>query len=120
MESSHARPGEPERPAHRRGRARAAKPHGEGFIMSLKDTVTKGDHLKSLIALRDRLADEIDRATMARDIGTLSKNLVDVLEQIALIKPPEGSVIDELGAKRDERRRSVAVPESDAKVPKQS
>jgi len=84
--------------------------------MSLKDTVVKNDHLKSLIALRDRLADEIDNATMARDIGTLSKQLVEVLEQIALIKPAEGSVIDELGAKREARRRGIAVPESDAQV----
>lgn len=85
-------------------------------ISEISKIVAKGNQLDSLIALRDRLASALDIAETARDTGLLSKQLVEVLEQIALIKPAGGSVIDELGTKREERRREAALSEPDTEV----
>lgn len=65
------------------------------------------DQLKALIAIRNRLAFDLDAATSARDVGILSKQLVDVLAQIAAIKPAEKSKVDELAEKRAKRRENA-------------
>lgn len=75
--------------------------------MILSGIVTGGDQLKSLIAIRDRLAVEFDLATTPRDIGILSKQLVEVLDRIAAIKPAEKSKVDELAEKRAKRRENA-------------
>lgn len=79
--------------------------------MSLSEVVAEGDYLKSLMALRDRLAQELDmsskQSAAARDVAAISNQLKDVLERISLIKPPEKSKVDELAEKRRERQRSV-------------
>lgn len=78
------------------------------------NVITSGNHLAALIAIRNRLAAELDLATTPRDIGILSKQLVEVLAQIAAIKPSEKSKVDELAEKRAERRRSAAVRRPDS------
>jgi hypothetical protein len=80
----------------------------------------KNDQLKALIAIRDRLAFDLDAATSARDVGILSKQLVEVLSQIAAIKPAEKSKVDELAEKRAERRRNAAIRRPDAEDSEQS
>jgi hypothetical protein len=82
---------------------------------SLSDVVKDGDHLESLIALRDHLAKELDgfskQSAAARDVAAISGRLVDVLERISLIVPPEKSKVDELAERRDKRRSSVRGPD---------
>lgn len=78
---------------------------------SLSDVVKEGNHLESLIALRDHLAGELDgfskQSAAARDVAAISGRLMDVLERISLIKPPEKSEVDEIAQKRAERQRNV-------------
>lgn len=78
---------------------------------SLSEVVAEGSYLNSLIALRDRLASELDASTKysaaARDVAAVSNQLKDVLERISLIQPPEKSKVDELAEKRAERQRDV-------------
>jgi hypothetical protein len=49
--------------------------------MSLSDEAPKG-RLAGLVALRDRLAQEIDTAEQSRDVAALSRQFTDVLLQI--------------------------------------
>lgn len=49
--------------------------------MSLSEEAPKG-RLAGLIALRDRLAVEVDRCESARDVAALSRQFTDVLLQI--------------------------------------
>lgn len=49
---------------------------------TLADVASGGDRLKTLEALRDRLASEIDLTESARDVASLSARLTDVLVQI--------------------------------------
>lgn len=75
---------------------------------SLCEVVAEGDHLESLIALRDRLAAELDasskQSAAARDVAAISKQLMDVLERITLLKPPEKSKVDDLAKRRAKRQ----------------
>lgn len=78
---------------------------------SLSEVVKEGNHLESLIALRDHLARELDgfskQSAAARDVAAISGRLMDVLEKISLIKPPEKSKVDELAEQRAKRRSNV-------------
>lgn len=90
-------------------------------VDGLSGIIAEGDQLNSLIALRDRLASEVDHthrcavcgAASARDVAMLTKQLVEVLERIALIEPPKESKVDELARKRA-RRRAASVRRSTA------
>lgn len=79
---------------------------------SLHATVAKGDRLKSLCALRDRLAADLDVCESMRDVAALSQRLMDVLAQIAAVeaaKPEtQGTALDELAA----RRRAAGLPDA--------
>lgn len=63
-----------------------------------------GDNRGLLEALRDRLAREIDGCESARDISSLSKQLLDVVTKLGGLEPVEkqdrGTVLDELRARR--------------------
>lgn len=80
--------------------------------MSLSETVAAGDRLKSLQALRDRLASQIDGTDSSRDVAALSQRLMDVLAQIdEVVKAqPEskGTVRDEVARKRAERQAGAS------------
>ena len=77
----------------------------------LSEVIAEGDYLRSLEALRDRLAQELDASSKlsaaARDVAAVSNQLRAVLEAISLIKPPEKSKVDELAEQRAKRRRDV-------------
>lgn len=73
----------------------------------ITNVIASGNQLEALIAIRNRLAAELDLATMPRDIAQLSKQLVEVLEAIAAIKPAEKSKVDELAEKRAKRREQA-------------
>lgn len=76
--------------------------------MSLSEEAPKG-RLAGLIALRDRLALEIDTGAQARDIAALSRQFSDVLLQIEELSAGASgagkavSPLDELRRKRAER-----------------
>jgi hypothetical protein len=68
----------------------------------LAAVVRAGDRRRSLEALRDRLAADIDAAD-ARLVPALAKQLVDVLRDIEGLREPEGSALDDLAARRAAR-----------------
>lgn len=75
---------------------------------SVLSAAESGDQMRTLCALRDRLAREIDSCESPRDLASLSARMVDVLAQIKLAAAaqPEqkGTALDEL-----QRRRSARV-----------
>lgn len=76
--------------------------------MSLTEEAPKG-RLAGLVALRDRLAHEIDTAEQSRDVAALSRQFSDVLLQIeelsagSIAGPQTGK--DMLEQKRKERAK---------------
>jgi hypothetical protein len=83
----------------------------------LSEVVKDGNHLESLIAISHRLADELDASSKysaaARDVAAVSGRLIDVLEKISLIVPPEKSKVDELAEQRSRRRAGVRGPDAE-------
>jgi hypothetical protein len=76
---------------------------------SLSDVVASGDTRRSLEAIRERLAGALESAKYTKDLPPLAKQLVDVMAAIdALPAPGEVSVLDEIAAKRVERRAEAA------------
>ena len=73
-------------------------------MSDLADVVAGGDRVKSLRALRDRLAVDLDGCGSLRDLASLSQRMMDVLAQIEACetaKPEsEGTALDELTARR--------------------
>lgn len=71
---------------------------------SLAVVVAAGDRVKSLRALRDRLAADIDDCGSLRDLASLSQRLMDVLAQIEACETArpeaEGTALDELSSRR--------------------
>lgn len=67
-----------------------------------------GDQYNTLVALRNRLAEEIEQTTSGRDLAALSKQLKDVLDAIAdLPTGRESSPADEIAKRREERRKKA-------------
>lgn len=64
-------------------------------MKTLAEIASTGDRLKTLQALRDRLATDLDLTTSARDVASLTSRLVEVLEQIADLTTEEDH--DDLG-----------------------
>lgn len=77
--------------------------------MSLSDAAPNG-RLAGLVALRERLANEIDQCDSSRDVAALSIRFMDVLAQIDDLNGPAAtagtpvSPLDELRRKRAERK----------------
>lgn len=77
--------------------------------MSLSDAAPNG-RLAGLVALRERLASEIDQCDSSRDVAALSIRFMDVLAQIDELNGPAAvsgapvSPLDELRRKRAERK----------------
>jgi hypothetical protein len=63
----------------------------------------QGDRLKTLEALRDRLAEEIDKGPEPRDLAALSSRLEKVLAEIDGLGGVEGDAVDEIKAQRVKR-----------------
>lgn len=73
--------------------------------MTVSDAVAEGDRRKSLAALRDRLAKDLDVETDGRTVVQLAKELRLVIAELdALPKAEGGSKVDEVARKREERR----------------
>lgn len=70
-------------------------------VDGLADAAASEDQGRTLRALRDRLAAQIDACDSARDVAALSARLVDVLEAIAKVPAAkEGTALDELASRR--------------------
>lgn len=78
--------------------------------MSLSEEAPKG-RLAGLIALRDRLALEIDSAAQSRDVAALSRQFSDVLLQIDELEAPlvekPLTALDELNKRREARAKKT-------------
>lgn len=77
--------------------------------MSLFEEAPKG-RLQGLIALRDRLAQEIDTAEQSRDVAALSRQFSDVLLQIDELAAPSEkplTALDELNKRREARAKKT-------------
>ncbi len=68
-----------------------------------------GDQLKTLEALRDRLAGAIDATTSARDVAMLSSRLTDVMKLIGEQVPKSRTPLDELRERRETKLRGKLV-----------
>ena len=78
--------------------------------MSLVEEAPKG-RLAGLVALRDRLALELDSAEQSRDVAALSRQFTDVLLQIEEIEAPTIekplTALDELNKRREARAKKT-------------
>ena len=78
--------------------------------MTLFEEAPKG-RLQGLIALRDRLAQEIDTAEQSRDVAALSRQFSDVLLQIDELEAPTLekplTALDELNKRREARAKKT-------------
>lgn len=78
--------------------------------MTLFEEAPKG-RLQGLIALRDRLAREIDGAEQSRDVAALSRQFSDVLLQIDELEAPllekPLTALDELNKRREARAKKT-------------
>lgn len=86
--------------------------------MSIHEAAVSGDRLKTLQALRDKLAHEIDTCGSGRDLAALSRQMTLVLAEIAELAPTdEVDVVDEIAARRNARRSGAASGAARAKRP---
>jgi len=78
--------------------------------MSLSEEAPKG-RLAGLVALRERLALEIDGARQSRDVAALSRQFSDVLLQIEELEAPSVekplTALDELNKRREARAKKT-------------
>lgn len=78
--------------------------------MSLVEEAPKG-RLAGLVALRERLALELDSAEQSRDVAALSRQFTDVLLQIEEIEAPTVekplTALDELNKRREARAKKT-------------
>lgn len=79
---------------------------------TIAEAAATGDHLQTLIALRDKLARSLDMSTQARDTASLARNLQLVLKEIDGMPKPEVSVADEFAEKSKARRKSKPKPKA--------
>lgn len=78
--------------------------------MSLFEEAPKG-RLAGLVALRGKLAAEIDSAEQSRDVAALSRQFTDVLLQIDELEAPTLekplTALDELNKRREARAKKT-------------
>ena len=59
-------------------------------MMSVSDAAASGDHLKLLMAMRERIADAIsDETCPPRDLSSLSRRLQDIAKEIDTLEERE-------------------------------
>lgn len=73
-------------------------------LSNVSEAVASGDRRTALIALRDRLAHDIDSAdTLPRDRAAITKQLQNVLSEIEALPQPETATVTPLEAARRAR-----------------
>ena len=74
--------------------------------MSLLEAAQSGDKRKTLIALRDKIAETIENCDSGRDIAANSKRLMEVMSELDELPDPESQKIskhDRLKMKHEDR-----------------
>lgn len=77
---------------------------------AVSSVILGGDRRESLIAIRDRLAAELDNPLiMPRDVATVSKQLTEVIRELDAMPNlvPEVSAVADLAKRRESRRRAA-------------
>lgn len=87
--------------------------------MDVLSAAQSGNRLQALIALRDTLANAIDTCESMRDLSSLSRQMADVLAQIAELAPEEkkGDAVDEIAQRRAARRSGATKGQTRSKRP---
>jgi hypothetical protein len=79
----------------------------------LLEAAKSGDKRKTLIALRDKLAETIDNCESGRDMAANSKRLMEVMAEIEALPDPDAQVVvskhDRLKQKHDNRQTNTNV-----------
>jgi len=70
--------------------------------MDLVDAAASGDKKSTLIALRDAIARTIQNCESGRDMASLSKRLMEIMDELDKIAEDETDETDEFGAVLDE------------------
>lgn len=77
-------------------------------MANLVEAARSGDKRKTLIALRDKLAETIDNCDSGRDMAANSKRLMEVMAELESLPDPDAPVIvskhDKLKQKHDNRQ----------------
>jgi hypothetical protein len=75
----------------------------------LGDVAKTGDRIRTLEALRDRLADELDGCNSSRDVAALASRLQSVMAELDTIAPQIAAEtpLDILRARREARRADL-------------
>jgi len=75
----------------------------------LGDVAKTGDRIRTLEALRDRLADELDGCNSSRDVAALASRLQSVMAELDTIAPQISAEtpLDILRARREARRADL-------------
>ena len=75
----------------------------------LGDVAKSGDRIRTLEALRDRLADELDGCNSSRDVAALASRLQSVMAELDTIAPvlATETPLDILRARREARRADL-------------
>lgn len=79
----------------------------------LLEAAKSGDKRKTLIALRDKLAETIDNCDSGRDMAANSKRLMEVMAELESFPDPDAQVVvskhDRLKQKHDNRQTNPNV-----------
>ena len=79
----------------------------------LLEAAKSGDKRKTLIALRDKLAETIDNCDSGRDMAANSKRLMEVMAELEALPDPDAQVVvskhDRLKQKHDNRQTNPNV-----------
>ena len=78
-------------------------------VAHFTDTVASGDRKASLEAIRDTIAEEIEAGVPARDLASLTRRLIAVIDALDEMGHGEKeSAADEVKRKREERRKRAS------------
>lgn len=87
-------------------------PRADTCVVSVAKAADSGDKRKALVALRQKLAFEIDLAEQPRDVATLSARFMEALDKLQeledSLKKPKGGALDEFTKRREARRAPAA------------
>lgn len=75
------------------------------------------DDTAALIALRDRLAIEIDSTNQPQILAILSRQFLAVIAELAELKPPAASRVDEIAEKYAQKLTAIRSPNTPNKAP---
>lgn len=73
--------------------------------------------LEALIALRDRLAVEIDSTNSPQILAILSRQFLAVLSELAELKPPAASQVDQIAEKYAQKLKAIRRSDTPNKAP---